>query len=44
MNSLKGIFGVTSGKFLGFIVQHCGIEVDQSKIVTIWDMPKPRNL
>ena len=44
MNSLKGLFSVTSGKFLGFIVEHYGIKVDQSKIVTIWDMPKPRNL
>ena len=35
MNPLKCAFGVTSGKFLGFIVRHCGIEVDQSKIATI---------
>ena len=44
MNPLKCAFGVTSGKFLGFIVRHRGIEVDQSKITTIRDMPKPRNL
>ncbi|KAM1762296.1 hypothetical protein TB1_004857 [Malus domestica] len=44
MNPLKCAFGVTSGKFLGFIVKHCGIEVDQSKIKAIQSMPEPRNL
>ncbi|CAL2226291.1 unnamed protein product [Prunus armeniaca] len=32
MNRLKCAFCVMSGKFLGFIVKHRGIEVDQSKI------------
>ncbi|KAM2625241.1 hypothetical protein TB1_032124 [Malus domestica] len=44
MNLLKCIFGVTSGKFLGFIVKHRGIEVDQSKIKAIQSMPELRNL
>ena len=44
MNPLKCAFGVTSGKFLGFVVRHCGIEVDQSKIGAIQKMPEPRNL
>ncbi|KAM1235373.1 hypothetical protein ACFX2J_004844 [Malus domestica] len=44
MNPLKCAFGVTSGKFLGFIVKHHGIEVDQSKIKAIQSMPEPRNL
>ncbi|KAB2614624.1 S2-RNase [Pyrus ussuriensis x Pyrus communis] len=35
MNLLKCAFGLTSGKFLGFIVKHRGIEVDQSKIKVI---------
>ena len=35
MNLLKCAFGVTSGKFLGFIVRHHDIEVDQYKIATI---------
>ncbi|KAG9442418.1 hypothetical protein H6P81_018272 [Aristolochia fimbriata] len=44
MNPLKCAFGVTSGKFLGFIVHHTGIEVDQSKIDAIQKMPEPRNV
>ena len=35
MNPCKCSFGVTSGKFLGFIVRHYGIEIDQSKIEAI---------
>ncbi|KAI4372892.1 hypothetical protein MLD38_011074 [Melastoma candidum] len=44
MDPLKCAFGVTSGKFLGFVVRHRGIEVDQSKIDVIMKMPKPRNI
>ena len=44
MNPLKCTFGVTSGKFLGFIVKHRNIEVDQSKIKAIQNMPELRNL
>ena len=44
MNPLKCAFGVTSGKFLGFVVRHRGIEVDQTKIKAIQEMPEPRNL
>ena len=44
MNSLKCVFGVTFGKFLGFIVRHGDNEVDQSKIAIILNMPKMRNL
>ncbi|KAI0520109.1 hypothetical protein KFK09_007577 [Dendrobium nobile] len=32
MNPLKCAFGVSSGKFLGFIVRHRGIEIDPDKI------------
>ena len=44
MNPRKCAFGVTSGKFLSFIVRHRGIEIDQSKIEAIQKMPKPKNL
>ena len=39
MNPLKCAFGFTFGKFLGFIVKHHVIEVDQSKIKAIQSMP-----
>ncbi|XP_022899230.1 uncharacterized protein LOC111412525 [Olea europaea var. sylvestris] len=44
MNPLKYAFGVTSEKFLGFVVRHRGIEIDQSKIEAIINMPEPRNV
>ena len=44
MNPLKCAFGVTSGKFLGFVVRHRGIEIDPTKIKAIQEMPPPRNL
>ena len=44
MNPLKCAFDVTSGKFLGFIVHHWGIEINQSKIKTIQEMPELENL
>ncbi|KAH0643806.1 hypothetical protein KY290_033918 [Solanum tuberosum] len=44
MNPLKCAFGVTSGKFLSFIVRHRGIEVDPTKIDAIQKIPEPKNL
>ncbi|KAI0502523.1 hypothetical protein KFK09_017476 [Dendrobium nobile] len=44
MNPLKCAFGVSSGKFLGYVVRHRGIEVDPNKIKEIMEMPHPRNL
>ena len=44
MNPMKCAFGVSSGKFLGFIVTKRGIEIDPTKIKTIVDMPRPTNL
>ncbi|KAL0308862.1 UNVERIFIED_CONTAM: Retrovirus-related Pol polyprotein from transposon opus [Sesamum radiatum] len=44
MSPLKCVFGVTSGKFLDFIIRHHGIEVDPVKVDAIQKMPPPRNL
>ncbi|KAG9453545.1 hypothetical protein H6P81_006449 [Aristolochia fimbriata] len=44
MNPLKCAFGVSSGKFLEFVVRHRGIEIDQTKIDAIQQMPKPKTL
>ncbi|XP_058211597.1 uncharacterized mitochondrial protein AtMg00860-like [Rhododendron vialii] len=44
MNLLKCTFGVMFGKFLGFIVRHRGIEIEQAKIDAILKMPEPRNI
>ncbi|KAK4397757.1 hypothetical protein Sango_1251200 [Sesamum angolense] len=41
MNPSKCAFGVTSGKFLGFIVRQWGIEIEQAKIDAILRMPEP---
>jgi hypothetical protein len=44
MNPMKCAFGVSSGKFLGFVVTKRGIEIDPTKIKTIVNMPQPTNL
>jgi hypothetical protein len=44
MNPMKCAFGVSSEKFLGFIVTKRGIEVDPTKIKAIMDMPQPKNI
>ncbi|XP_015068788.1 uncharacterized protein LOC107013378 [Solanum pennellii] len=44
MNPLKCAFRVTSGKFLGFILRHLGIEIDQAKVDAILKMLEPRNI
>ncbi|XP_028081100.1 uncharacterized protein LOC114282592 [Camellia sinensis] len=44
MNPLKYAFGVSLGKFLGFVVRNKGIEIDPTKIKAIAEMPPPRNL
>ncbi|KAG9453311.1 hypothetical protein H6P81_006215 [Aristolochia fimbriata] len=44
MNPLKCAFGVSSGKFLGFVVRLRGIEIDQTKIDAIQQMPEPKTL
>jgi len=44
MNPTKSFLGVSSGKFLGFIVTFKGIHLDPDKIKAIQDMQPPENL
>jgi len=44
LNPKKCVFGVTSGKLLGFIVLRHGIEIDPKKVKAIMDMAPPRTL
>ena len=44
LNPKKCVFGVTSGKLLGFIVSRRGIEIDPQRIKAIMDMPPPKTL
>ena len=41
LNPAKCAFGVSAGKFLGFIVNHRGIEANPDKIKVVLDMPPP---
>jgi hypothetical protein len=41
LNPNKCVFGVSSGKLLGFIISHCGIEANPEKISTITKMKAP---
>ena len=43
LNPSKCAFGVSSGKFLGFMVSHRGIEVNLDKIQAILDMKPLQN-
>ena len=43
LNASKCSFGVGSGKFLGYIVTHRGIEVNPDQIKEINDLKLPRN-
>ncbi|KAL5538900.1 hypothetical protein UlMin_046252 [Ulmus minor] len=44
LNPAKCAFGVTSGKFLGFMVNHRGIEANPAKIQALLDMESPRKV
>ena len=44
LNPSKCTFGVASGKFLGFMVSHRGIEVNPKKIKAILDMKPLQNI
>ena len=43
LNTSKCSFGVRSGKFLGYMVTHQGIEVNPDKIKEINSLQPPRN-
>ena len=43
LNAAKCSFGMGSGKFLGYVVTHHGIEVDPNQIKVIHDLQPPRN-
>lgn len=38
---MKCAFGVTSGKFLGYLVNRQGMNVDPAKAKAVLDMPEP---
>ena len=44
LNPSKCAFGVSSGKFLGFMVSHMGIEANPDKIQAILDMKPPQSV
>ncbi|CAN6447300.1 unnamed protein product [Victoria cruziana] len=44
LNPQKCVFGVESGKLLGFMVSHRGIEIHPAKAKAIIDMPPPKTL
>ena len=44
LNPAKCAFGVSAGKFLGFMVNNRGIEANPDKIKVVLDMPPPTNI
>ena len=43
LNALKCSFGVSSGKFLGYMIMHRGIEVNPNQIKAIKYLHPPQN-
>jgi hypothetical protein len=41
MNPHKCAFGMSAGKFLGFIIHEYGIEIDPDRIKSIWNVGPP---
>src|SRR3954469_15565928 len=44
MNPTKSFLGVSTEKFLGFVINSKGISLDPKKVKAIQDMPPPRSL
>ena len=42
LNPSKCVFGLTTGKFLGFMVSHRGIEINSEKVLAIMELEPPR--
>ena len=42
LNLSKCVFGVTSGKFLGFMVSQCGVEANPDKVQAIIEIAPPK--
>ena len=43
-NLEKCVFGVPSGKLLGFLISHWGIEANPEKVKAVEDMSPPKTL
>ena len=43
LNDFKCSFGISSSKFLGYMVTHCGIEVNSNQIKAINNLQPPRS-
>ena len=43
LNASKCAFGISSGKFLGYLVTHQGIEVNLDQIVALQNLKSPRS-
>ena len=44
LNPSKCVFGVTDGKFLGFMVSQRGIEVNPKKVPAIMELEPPKTV
>ncbi|XP_021864370.1 uncharacterized mitochondrial protein AtMg00860-like [Spinacia oleracea] len=44
LNPKKCVFGVKSGKFLGFLVSERGIDANPEKVEAILNLPEPKNV
>ena len=44
LNPSKCVFGVTAGKFLGFMVSHRSIEVNPEKVWAIMELEPPKTV
>ena len=44
LNLSKCVFGVASGKFLGFMVSQCSVEANPDKVRAIMEMAPPKNI